>query len=329
MNLVTQLKTAPRLLLQAKLRPVQGDRFQPTGFADLGPATYALPDGTTKLLVESAQSVANRLETVCWDPLANDLVQPLRGLPYVRVKHNGRVLTNSILEAHRLNSPYILEGENKDFFNQLKAELAVPDVGAVDLRHAAHVVFRYDANAVLHGLFLAKKELAGGRIRLQRLLSGFVEATGVVAVESGGVKNDRVNPSGDTAKGYGNVPFHRSEYVAEDISAYFNLDLATLRSYDLGTAAEECLIAMALWKVQRFLTSGLHLRTACDLECVGGGLTATRPTGFDMPSEAVLAEALPGLIRQVSQFQELRITEVAWEPEKGAQKDATKKAAGK
>jgi CRISPR-associated protein Csb1 len=31
------LKTAPRLLLEARLKPLQGHRFQPTGFADLGP----------------------------------------------------------------------------------------------------------------------------------------------------------------------------------------------------------------------------------------------------------------------------------------------------
>ena len=39
-------------------RPVQGDRFQPTGFPSLGAATYQTKDGV-KLLVESAQSMAN------------------------------------------------------------------------------------------------------------------------------------------------------------------------------------------------------------------------------------------------------------------------------
>ena len=61
------LTKEPRLLLEAKLKPVQGDRFQPTGFADLGPARYTLPDGTEMLLVESAQSGANRMELACWD----------------------------------------------------------------------------------------------------------------------------------------------------------------------------------------------------------------------------------------------------------------------
>ena len=41
-----ELKNESRLLIEAQLRPVQGDRFQATGFADLGPAEYHAPDGT-------------------------------------------------------------------------------------------------------------------------------------------------------------------------------------------------------------------------------------------------------------------------------------------
>ena len=61
------LKDKPRVLIEAALKPVAGTRIQPTGFPDLGPATYDDPDGTPTLLVESAQSMANRLEAVCWD----------------------------------------------------------------------------------------------------------------------------------------------------------------------------------------------------------------------------------------------------------------------
>lgn len=77
------LPRAPRLLLEAELRPVQGARFQPTGFPDVGAGVYTLPNGKEQLLVESAQSVANRLEAACWDETENDLVPELRGLPYV------------------------------------------------------------------------------------------------------------------------------------------------------------------------------------------------------------------------------------------------------
>ena len=72
------LKDQPRLLLKAKLQPVQGSRFQPTGFPDLGAATFDAPNGDNgskkMLLVESAQSMANRLEAVCWDEVADDWV---------------------------------------------------------------------------------------------------------------------------------------------------------------------------------------------------------------------------------------------------------------
>jgi len=30
------LQKSPRLLMEAQLRPLQGDRFQPTGFPELG-----------------------------------------------------------------------------------------------------------------------------------------------------------------------------------------------------------------------------------------------------------------------------------------------------
>jgi CRISPR-associated protein Csb1 len=56
----TALKDQPRLLLKAALKPIQGTRFQPTGFPDLGAATYDGPDGRKMILVESAQSMANR-----------------------------------------------------------------------------------------------------------------------------------------------------------------------------------------------------------------------------------------------------------------------------
>ena len=38
------------------------------------------------LLVESAQSMANRFEAVCWDNIADDWMTPLNGLPVVKVK---------------------------------------------------------------------------------------------------------------------------------------------------------------------------------------------------------------------------------------------------
>ncbi len=292
---LSALAKAPRLLLRAKLQPLQGTRFQPTGFPEIGAALYDGPDGKQTLLVESAQSMANRMEAVCWDKVNDNWVEPLRGLSVIKVNDkNGDPLTNSVLEAHRINSPYILEGTDKTVFDKLKNELAGMDEGVVDLRKLAQVLLALDVNALLHGVFLAKKELAGGRLRLPRALSAFIEATDTKVASSGGVKNDSVNPSGDTSKGFGNVPFARDEFVSPEIHAYFNLDLAQLRGYGFTEPVNQLLIALALYKIRAFLEHGLRLRTACDLECVG--LDVQRPNGFEVPTLGSLEQAMPGLI---------------------------------
>ena len=154
------LKNESRLLMQVDLKPLQGSRFQPTGFPDLGAADYIGPDGRKMLLVESAQSMANRLEAVCWDESKDDWVAPLAGLPYVAVVDgDDKLMTNSVLEAHRLNSPYILEGKDP-FVARLKEELGGLEKGRVDLQRLAQVLLKYDANSLLHGVFLAKSDLA-------------------------------------------------------------------------------------------------------------------------------------------------------------------------
>jgi CRISPR-associated protein Csb1 len=318
----TALQEAPRLLIEATLRPLQGDRFQSTGFADLGPARYQLPDGTEKLLVESAQSVANRLELACWDEASDELIPELRGLPYIVVTTpDGKRLTNSILEAHRINSPYILEGKDKRVFERLKNDAAGLETGPVKISELARLVFKYDANAILHGVFIAKGDLAGGRLRLARVLSGFIEASDVRVAESGGVKNDRVDPRGDTKSGFGNVPFHRTEYVAASIIAFFNLDLSLLRGYGLGADATALLISLALYKVRHFLATGLRLRTACDLELCGD-LRVMRPDSFSIPNERALLTECTRLIGECkSLFADPAVTEVRWEAEKKKKKE--------
>lgn len=326
---LSPLNKAQRLLIEATLKPLQGSRFQPTGFPNLGAATYDGPDGTKMLLVESAQSVANRLEAVCWDVVNDKWVEPLNGLPLVKVKDAaGTKLTNSVLEAHRLNSPYI---ENSEWFTKFKSEIGYDEKAKrpIDMRGKVYpLVLKYDPNSLLHGFFL---ESIAGVIRSPRALSGFIEAEGVVTASSGGVKNDRVDASGKSEgggskEGYGNVPFARDEFVATKIIAYFNLDLAQIRAFGVGTAAANLLIAVALFKIQKFLTEGLRLRTACDLDLVT--LVVEKPAGFLLPSLADIESDLPALIKSVAnegKFPDQRVTEVTWKP--NTQKAPSKTAA--
>ncbi len=320
--------TGPRLLVEARLRPVQGDRFQPTGFPALGAATYQLHDGTAMLLVESAQSMANRLEATILDTGSVRPLPFLAGMPYVEVASDGKPLTSSLVEAHRLNSPYILEGSDKSLFETLKSELGVVAEGGVDERRLAAVLARYDLGALLHGVFLAKKDIAGGRFRLRRALSAFVEARDVASVASGGVKNDHVNPSGDTGTGFGNVPFSREEFTAAQITAFFNLDLAQLRSYRLPEPLTELLTLLGQWKIARLVEQGLRLRTACDFDVVS--VTVTRPAGYALPTCAELEPRITALIGACkAHFASPPVTTIAWteggsaKPKKG-KKGATK-----
>jgi CRISPR-associated protein Csb1 len=289
-----KLKTSNRLLLTVPLKPVQGDRFQPTGFPSLGAATYQTKGGK-KLLVESTQSMANRLETTCWDTANNVPVTALAGISHVTVTRKGKFLTDSMLEAHRINSPYLLEGKDRTFFNGLKSELGGLEEGPIDRKKLAEALLKFDVGSLIHGVFLAKKDLAGGRLRIARALSAFIEASNAEVAASGGVKNDHVNPSGDTKAGFGNVPFARDEFVADKIECHINLDLAQIRGYGLGEKAETLLVLLALHRVRRLLDGDLRLRTACDLEPIDrDNIVATRPTGFTLPSLAELEESLKG-----------------------------------
>lgn len=288
---LSKLDNATRLLFSIDLQPVQGDRFQPTGFPSLGAATYQTKDGQ-KLLVESAQSMANRLEATVWDTVNEKPVAALHGISHVTVKANGKFLTDTMLEAHRLNSPYILEAAKSKFVEDFKKALGVLDNGPINRKLLAQVLLKYDVGSLLHGVFLAKPDLAGGRLRIARALSAFIEASGVRVAASGGVKNDHVNPAGDTKKGFGNVPFARDEFTADKIVLHVNFDLAQVRGYGLGSDAERLLVLLGLYRLRKLIDGDLRLRTACDLEAVTRAPKATRPDGFELPSLTDLDEDL-------------------------------------
>lgn len=355
-NDLSALQTAPRTIIEVALKPVAGTRIQPTGFPDLGPAVYDAPGrngGTVPtLLVESAQSMANRLEAVCWDEARDDIVSELKGLPFVKVKlagiGNGTDSTSSLLEFHRLNSPYIMNaatGKGLPFLDVLRNELGLASTpakkpagknvqdpaaedgggdkerddvaGVVNLRKLAAVCFKYDPNSLVHGIFLEK---IAGRLRHPRALSAFIEASGVGRADSGGVKFDRALPkpkvAGVDAKGgYGNVPFHRTEFTAKSITAYFSVDLAQIRGYGLPAEATELLTVLSLWKVRQFLDSNMRLRSACELEIDenAGGIQCKRPDGFELPASSELAGRLAGLIATCKPyFASPPVTDLTW-----------------
>ena len=316
------LDAAPRLLFTVPLAPLQGQRFQPTGFPGLGAATFRSAAGDC-LLVESAQSMANRLELTVWDDATQNLKEGLAGLSHVRVNRaDGRFLTDSILEPHRLNSPYLTKAKDKAFFNELKTALGGLETGPIDRRQLAQTLCAYDVGSLLHGVFFADSDLAGGRLRVARAMSVFIEADGVRIAASGGVKNDHVNPSGDTAKGFGNVPFARDEFTADSISLYANIDLAQIRGYGLGVDAVRLLQLLALYKLRVLLDGNLRLRTACDFRVDAQSITASAPGGFALPDAAAIAADLQTAIAKCAS--QMKVTIAIYADKIEAKKDKAK-----
>lgn len=300
MNDLAALLAAPRIKLVAELAPLAGTRFQPTGFPDLGAATYVHPDGRRLLLVESAQSMANWLEGVLWPVGGGEPAEEVVGLPYLRVERGGAYLTSSRTESHRLASAYVKAARfNGDKgVDLIRERFGLQKGTPIDHARVDAAIFDLDPLSLVHGAFFADKEWHG-QPKVARAVTGFIEAEGVSEAYSGGVKFDHVSNTGDkeaqqppSKEGFGNVPFPRTEFVAERIAATFVIDASQLRRYALEQRQRELLLAIALLEIRGLLDKGLRLRTACDLDVLE--VRGERPEGFELGSR----EELAALVRE-------------------------------
>ena len=264
-----------------ELKSVPSERFQPTGFPDLGAAKFQKPpvsgsgEWVEAVLVESVQSMANRFEAVGWDEARQQPVDTLAGLPWVKViaDDDERYLASSRTEAHRLASAFIKGSKTLDgdsMISELEKRLELHDDTPLDHRRIASSVFRLDPLCLTHGVFFADKKWPG-QPKIARALTGFIEATDVKEAYSGGVKRDDVRhsiPEGarGSTEGYGSIPYSRVEYTARSISLYTSIDVGQIESYGLSTEATELLLTVARWEIRSLLDRGLRLRTACEFE---------------------------------------------------------------
>lgn len=300
------------------LRSEPSPRFQPTGFADLGAALYEQPGSngeTTRMcLVESTQSMANRLEAQGWDDLTNQPVTPLNSVPWVRVVgEDGGYLTSSRTEAHRLYSAFLRNSTvgAESFLDVLRERFGLEQDRPVDMRRVAEAIFRLDPLSLVHGAFFAEGKWPH-QPRLTRAITAFIEAEDVREAHSGGVKTDDVRRSqqagGGSSEGYGMVPYRRTEYTAAKITLHVALDIGLLRSYGLSDEAADLLETIARWELASLLSQQMRLRTACTLT-VDGDV----PRAVADPSR--LAERITQLSSGCPELQDVTpITEVVWNP---------------
>jgi len=285
----------------------------------LGPATYQVPNGkgdwVDGLLVESEQSMANRLEATIWDDVQNAPIRAIADLPWVRVRDkDGTYLTSSRVEAHRLASAFVRHAKTADgtkMFDHIATALELqPDVPHDRPRMAA-ALMALDPLCLIHGVFFSDKDWLG-QPKFPRALVAAIDARNVMPVHSGGVKTDNVshkNKDGQgSSEGYGTVPFHRTEYTAEIIEAAFSIDRRQLVSYGLSAQGTDLLFALAQLEIALLLQSGLRLRTSCQFE-------VESLTGDELPSVESLKAQISELIAETQEVQaaEAVVTELVWD----------------
>lgn len=320
--------TKSRILLDVAVEPAIGSRFQPTGFPDLGAAVFTRPGGSQALLVESAQSMANRLEGVAWDTAENRPAAVMEGLPYIRVvTADGAYLTSSRTEAHRLASAFIKDStrDGDKMVEVIKNALGLKSDRPLDHRAIARALFKLDPFVLLHGVFFADSKWPG-QPKVARAISAFIEASDTRRAESGGVKRDQVRHSieegrGGSSEGYGSVPFSRTEWTAEEIIASFSIDLRQLRSYGLPEAATELLTDMALWEIRVLLEDGLRLRTACDFVPVSNDFIDKAGDAVP-PASELSARIRSGIAACADLLEDVAVLEVVWDGGAAKKKDS-------
>ena len=297
------------LIIKARFEPLgDQDRFQPAGFPEMGHVIYegprvdenGKPSAPEKVcIVDSAASMANHLETLCFANATTGLIHgDLAGLPYVRCvtdrnlrlgeapaepvvgDPHDRVVVSTLTEGHRLASDYFLDATARDanmtFRDTLRNEFDIIEikkdktyfVTTENWWNIFSTIFKYDPNSLVHGVLFAKEQ-----IKISRLLTASLEAFGAARVGSAGVKFDRL---GKTTSGQ--PIFSKDEETAHRIEGTFLIDLGLLRSYGHGDHGldipkKRFLLELALWKVQRMLASPFRFRSGCHLRCVNQSYT--------------------------------------------------------
>ena len=304
------LNTAPhRIYITTELKA--DDLIQPVGFKDIGNVAPYRMGEHKELLIDTEAAMANWLEApLMCEPDEVTLVSSLKGLPHVQAiikeKNQERILTTSLLEAHRIASYYLFGYKQKGsviptkFGKELQIKLQGKAAYPGYFQELAKAIFQVDPNSLVHGVFFP--HLQGVKNRIPRTLSVRVRGINPEAVSLGGVKLERVTASGgDSKKGASQVPYFRKLFAVERVEFRAAIDVHQIRQFGFGEGTQAVglsesqktlILALCLWKIRKFLTLPYRPRTACDL-MPNEQLSAN---WSDFPSLQELESQLPKLI---------------------------------
>ncbi|SEH13657.1 type I-G CRISPR-associated RAMP protein Csb1/Cas7g [Thermoleophilum album] len=295
-SLIDILWEHDQVVITASLELVNGRFLQPTGFPDIGPCIYRDKDGRRWCLVESEQSMANRLEAVCMkEPgVWTDELEKLE-LPVIAVldpdENHDNLLTTNLCEPHRCASSYVLDGKIDDQNTKTMKQVFEQELGLtqdgdswpLDRRaKLERLVFALDPGALLHGFQFVQWKFVG--LRQTRLVHGRLEAelADEPEVHYGMVKWDAIEPEAtrEERANKGQSIAAKSRIVPKKIVAWFEIDLLGLKALALDDTEKKFLLGLALWKVGAFLGNkpafdprsrqtlpSLRLRADCYLRC--------------------------------------------------------------
>jgi CRISPR-associated protein Csb1 len=203
-SIIDQMYQKDRVIITAQLSLSTGPFLQPTGFPDIGSCIYTDGEGKKRCLIESEQSMENRLEAVCMKS-PGYWVNDLNFLPVVEVRASGAndtLLATNLTEPHRIASSYVLQSTygGKTVKEALENKLGLSNGGAtwpMDKRDALEkLIFALDPAALLHGFQFVEWKFVG--LRQTRLLSARLECelAQEPEVQYGMVKFDAIDPNG-------------------------------------------------------------------------------------------------------------------------------------
>src|SRR5579883_2330501 len=197
-------------------------------------------------------------------------------------------------------------------------------------------IFRYDPNALVHGVLFPQWQ-----IKIPRVLTAHLEAFGASRVDRSGVKFDRI---GQTTSGQ--PIFAVDDTTAREIRATFILDTALVQSFGrpqtplqkgptateaskgpteptnedaskqqsenqsqkqnvlgLTDKQKEFLVALALWKIKKLCEKPFRFRSGCYLKCI--------KLANEQGKEVTIEVNIKNAIDQAG-FQEPRVTDIFW-----------------